>query len=73
MRLLIALCGVAIAINFMPIPKTTTAATPEYDIIIRNGRVVDGSGRAGYPADVAIKDDRIASIGNLRGAKAKRE
>ena len=45
----------------------------EYDIIIRNGRVIDGSGRRGVNADVAIKGDRIARIGNLRGAKAKRE
>jgi N-acyl-D-amino-acid deacylase len=46
---------------------------PDYDIIIRNGRVIDGSGRRGVNADVAIKGDRIARIGNLRGAKAKRE
>ncbi|MGZ8846362.1 MAG: N-acyl-D-amino-acid deacylase family protein [Pyrinomonadaceae bacterium] len=45
----------------------------EYDLIIRNGRIVDGSGRPGFNADVAIKDDRIARIGNLRGARAKRE
>jgi N-acyl-D-amino-acid deacylase len=53
--------------------RTTTAAPPEYDIIIRNGQVIDGSGRPGYKADVAIKNDRIALIGNLRGAQAKRE
>ena len=53
--------------------RTTTAAPPEYDIIIRNGQVIDGSGRPGYKADVAIKNDRIALIGKLRGAKAKRE
>jgi dihydroorotase/N-acyl-D-amino-acid deacylase len=75
MRLLIALlCGLAITVNFMHIPKSThAAAPPEYDIIIRNGRVVDGSNRPGVNADVAIKDDRIARIGNLRGAQAKRE
>src|SRR5207245_10602205 len=32
----------------------------------------DGSGRPAFNADVAIKDDRIARIGNLRGAAAKR-
>jgi len=57
----------------MPMPKSTTAAATDYDIVIRNGRIVDGSGRPGYNADVAIKDDRIVRIGNLRGAKAKRE
>src|SRR6266849_3760691 len=49
------------------------AAAPEYDIIIRNGRVIDGSGRPAYSADIAIKNDRIARIGNLRGLKPKRE
>jgi N-acyl-D-amino-acid deacylase len=51
---------------------TSKAAPPEYDIIIRNGRVVDGTGRSAFNADVAISGDRVASIGNLRGAKAKR-
>jgi dihydroorotase/N-acyl-D-amino-acid deacylase len=57
----------------MRMPISTNAAAPEYDIIIRNGRVIDGSGRAGFNMDVAIKDDRIARIGNLRGANAKHE
>jgi len=75
MRLLLALfCLTAISVSFMNMPTSTLAAAPpEYDIIIRNGRVVDGSGRPGVNADVAIKDDRIARIGNLRGAQAKRE
>jgi dihydroorotase/N-acyl-D-amino-acid deacylase len=50
-----------------------SAAAPEYDIIIRHGQVVDGSGRAGFTSDIAIKNDRIARIGNLRNAKAPRE
>ena len=49
------------------------AGDPQYDIIIRNGRVIDGSGNAGFNADVAIKGDRIGRVGNLRGAKARRE
>src|SRR5260370_37936238 len=53
-------------------PFSSKAAPPEYDLIIRSGRVVDGSGRPAYAADVAIKGDRIARIGNLSGARAKR-
>ncbi len=49
-----------------------SARAPLYDLIIRNGRVVDGSGRASFAADVAIKGDRIARIGNLRSARARR-
>src|SRR5258706_15349526 len=48
------------------------ASPVEYDIIIRNGRVIDGTGRPAFPADVGITGDRIARIGNLRGAHAKR-
>jgi N-acyl-D-amino-acid deacylase len=75
MRLLIALvCLTVIGFSLMNSPRRSRAgAPPNYDIIIRNGQVVDGSGRAGHKADVAIKNDRIAMIGDLRGAKAKRE
>ena len=42
-----------------------------YDVVIRNGTVVDGSGMAGYRADVGIVGDRIARIGRIaeRGAQ----
>ena len=62
-----------IAQGFSALPTKVHAALPPYDIVIRNGRVIDGSGRPGFNADVAIKGDRIVRIGNLRGAKAKRE
>lgn len=41
-----------------------------YDVLIRNGRVVDGSGAPWYRADVAIRGGRIAAIGRLSGARA---
>lgn len=37
----------------------------EYDILIRNGTVVDGTGNAPYKADVAIKGERISAIGEI--------
>jgi dihydroorotase/N-acyl-D-amino-acid deacylase len=46
------------------------AAAPEYDLIISNGMVIDGSGAPGFLADVAIKGDRVAKIGKLAGATA---
>ncbi len=42
-----------------------------YDVLIKNGMVVDGSGGAGYAADVAIQDGKIAKLGRVN-AKAKR-
>lgn len=48
------------------------AATPSYDIVIRNGHVIDGSGSPWYAADIAVKDGRIAAIGRLGHVDAKR-
>ena len=41
-----------------------------YDLLIKNGMVVDGSGNARYRADVAIEDGKIAKIGRVN-EKAK--
>ena len=37
-----------------------------YDIVIRNGRVVDGTGKPEFKADIAIQGDRIAAIGAVK-------
>jgi len=42
-----------------------TAQTPAYDVVIRNGRVLDGAGNPWILADVAIKDGRFARIGRI--------
>ena len=44
-----------------------------YDLIIRGGIVVDGTGKAPVRADVAVTADRIAAIGNLSADTATRE
>jgi len=45
---------------------------PQFDLLIKGGRIVDGSGSPGYVADVAIKNDRIVKIGQLSQATATR-
>ncbi len=50
---------------------TKPAADAGYDVLIRNGRIIDGSGNPWVSGDVAIRGDRIAAIGNLAGADAK--
>ena len=48
------------------------AAAPEFDLLVRGGRVVDGTGNPSYLADVAVKDGRIAAVGPLDGRTAAR-
>jgi N-acyl-D-amino-acid deacylase len=43
-----------------------------YDLVIRSGHIIDGSGSPWYSGDVGIRDGRIAAIGNLADAPAKR-
>jgi dihydroorotase/N-acyl-D-amino-acid deacylase len=46
---------------------------PAFDLIIRGGHIVDGTGNPWFAADVGIRGDRIAAVGALIGAKAVRE
>jgi N-acyl-D-amino-acid deacylase len=48
------------------------AAEPEYDLLIRNGRIVDGSGNPWFYGDVAITGDKIVAVGSVPEGKAKR-
>ena len=50
----------------------STALGQEFDIVIRNGHVIDGTGSPWYSADVGIKDGRIAAIGQIAEARARR-
>ena len=44
-----------------------------YDLLLRNGRIVDGSGAPAYEGSVAVKDGKVAAVGQLNGARAGRE
>lgn len=53
-------------------PARATAQSREFDIIIRHGRIVDGSGNPWYRADLGIRGKRIVAIGDLSHARARR-
>jgi len=74
MRLVFTLfCVSLVVLHFAVMTSSTDAVAASYDIIIRNARVIDGSGGPASDAEVAIQGDRIARIGNLQSAKGKRE
>src|SRR5688572_3320 len=45
------------------------APEPQFDIVIRNGNIVDDSGELWFPADVAVRDDTIVKVGRLEEAE----
>lgn len=48
------------------------AQDAEYDVLIRDGRVLDGTGNPAYDADVGIRGDEIVAVGDLADATADR-
>ncbi len=54
------------------IAQGAATATAPYDVLIRNGHIIDGTGNPWYAADIAISGERIAAIGDLHNATAKR-
>ena len=57
-------------LSILLLPLVATAAN--YDIVIRNARVIDGSGNPWFRADVAIQNGRIAAVGDLHDATGTR-
>jgi N-acyl-D-aspartate/D-glutamate deacylase len=52
---------------------THSAEKETYDLVFRNGTVVDGSGNPWFRGDLAIKGDRIVAVGRIPAGKAGRE
>jgi N-acyl-D-amino-acid deacylase len=75
MKLLTFVASAALAGRILLIPSAPVATAMQdapYDLLIRNGRVLDGSGNPWRTADVAIRGGRIAAMGNLGDAAATR-
>ncbi len=62
------------ALFLFPIMMALAAGAPtsqQFDVVIKNGIVYDGTGAEGRPADVAIRGDRIVGVGDFAKAPAK--
>src|SRR5689334_23804065 len=67
---ILAACGLMLTCNAQK--PVTQKTQPEYDLLITGGHIIDGSGSPWYEGDVAVKGGRIAAVGRLVNASAKR-
>ena len=58
-----------LAASVLLLPVTQLSCQPAYDLVIRNGRIVDGTGAPAFIADIGIRDGRIVEIGDLSRVK----
>lgn len=59
-----------VALCVVPVGVATAPQAAEYDVILRNGTVIDGTGHPRYRADVATRNGRIVRVGDLAEARA---
>jgi N-acyl-D-aspartate/D-glutamate deacylase len=53
------------------VPTSLHSQSRQFDLIIRNGHIIDGTGSPWYAGDVAVQNGRIAAVGSLVGATAR--
>jgi N-acyl-D-amino-acid deacylase len=54
-----------LAISVLLLPVTQLSCQSVYDLVIKNGHIIDGSGSREYVADIGIKNGRIVEIGKI--------
>ena len=70
-----AVCAVLLLFAVLSIrsaPAGQQSGTEAFDVLILHGHIIDGTGSPWYSGDIGIRDGRIAAIGNLAGASAKK-
>jgi N-acyl-D-amino-acid deacylase len=69
LRCPVQFCVPVLALIFV----TACSPAPQYDVVIRNGTIYDGSGSPGYVGDLAVNGDAIAAIGDIGRATGRTE
>ncbi len=63
---------VFVLLSFSGVSIRSAATAPEFDLVITNGHIVDGTGNPWFEGDLAIKDGRIADIGRIAAERGAR-
>src|SRR5262249_24514945 len=69
LRMIVAPCMLLLATT----GPAHSADAPPYDVLIVNGKIVDGTGNPWFFGDLAIRGDRIVAVGHIPKAPAKRK
>jgi N-acyl-D-amino-acid deacylase len=70
-RWFLGACILGLAAGVAPGPAADPQPAEPFDVLVRGGTLYDGSGQPPRRADVALRGDRIAAVGDLAGAAAK--
>lgn len=70
-RVLQTLFAIALAVALLP--ARLSAQEPAYDVLIRGGRIVDGSGNPWFHGDIAVRGGKIVAVGRVPAGKATKE
>jgi len=65
-------CSLILLIVLATASQLVAQAPPDFDLVITNGHIIDGTGSPWYSGDVGIRNGKIAGIGNLSAAPRKR-
>jgi N-acyl-D-amino-acid deacylase len=75
-RILLSVCAILTLFLISGTPKAQptaqNAAPPTFDVVLRDGHIIDGTGSPWYSGDIGIRDGHIVAIGNLASRPAKR-
>jgi N-acyl-D-amino-acid deacylase len=71
LKLSTALCFISVMI--LMYANVIRADETQYDIILKNGTIYDGSGKEPFKGDLAINGDKIVAVGKIENAKGKQE
>ena len=67
------ICQLATLLWVFVLSHPTRGAEPEYDLVLRGGRIVNGTGNPWFQGDLGVRNQRIVAIGQIEAKRGLRE